>query len=118
MDIHEAAKAALESNKCMKRRAWRMASVGVYEFQLFANGAPTSKPCLSYNGDPWTPMPEDIFAEDWEVVEPICDTEPHKVDRSTAQNSKERHKCSKILIAASLISIAAIVISIVALLMR
>ena len=92
MDIRTAAILAVETGKCFKRRAWRTAAIETVTYEIKGHDW-ISFECYRM---PWHPRPEDILADDWEVVERQCDTEPKpKPDLSTATPAPPQANNSK-----------------------
>lgn len=117
MNIYEAAIQARELGKHMKRNAWRTASVNV-ESAVYGLGGHTMRETQLFSaGKRWAPKAADVFADDWELCEPMCDTEPRPAETTVkyAQENGASKRMRRIALATALISL---VFSIVALLLK
>lgn len=117
MDIRTAALLAGETGKCFKRRAWRTAAIETVTYEIMGHDR-ISFECYKM---PWHLEPEDILADDREVVERQCDTEPKpkpKPDLLAATPMPPQPKTSKKWLAVPLaISLFSLALSIVTILL-
>lgn len=77
MNLQEAIQKSISKNKQIKRKSWKKSTVYVSEF--FVGHESQGMEFTTSFGAAWHPRPEDILAEDWELIEDAVrniDTEP------------------------------------------
>jgi hypothetical protein len=75
MYLNSVVKEALESGRPFKRKAWKQAVV-----YIFNDGLEDNTPIYVFSscGKEWKPCYEDIIADDWEIGDLPCPTEPKR----------------------------------------
>lgn len=117
MNIYEASTRARALEKHMKRKAWRVASVSIESEVYDLGGCIMRETHLISAGKRWAPKAEDVLANDWELCNPMRDTEPRPAETTVkyAQENGASKRMRRIALATALISLA---ISIATLLLR
>ena len=114
MNLQEAIKKSTSKNKQIKRKSWKESTVYVSEF--FVGHESQGMVFTTSFGTVWRPRPEDILAEDWELVEEAVseiDTEPKPPQHMEAPVCKDSTR-----IAVLALSIMALAFSILAIVLK
>ena len=110
MYLQEALCKALTAEKHLKRKSWMRSTI--YATETFIDRHSQGLEFVSSFGIVWRPRPEDILADDWEIVEPsvtYMDTEPKETLVEELPAPKVRHPFAPLIL-----SIIALVFSIIA----
>lgn len=105
MYLQEALCKALAAEKHLKRKSWKKSTV--YATETFIGLHSQGLEFVSSFGMVWRPRPEDILADDWEIVEPsvtCMDTEPKEILAEELPTPKVRHPFAPLIV--SIIALA------------
>lgn len=94
MYLNIVVKEALESGRPFKRKAWKQAVV-----YIFNDGFEDNNPIYAFwsCGKEWKPCYEDMIADDWELGELPCLTEPQPKPLQPIEIPKKESRISKVL---------------------
>lgn len=120
MNIYEASTKAVKTTNYMTRRSWRSAAIEIIESGPihYSDGTlgdihPTVMRCYSKR---WAPAPDDILADDWEVVERPAITEP--VKEPPAQTKPQSKATSTLRIVTLCMAVLSMALSLISILLK